>query len=575
MLSPWPSAARLCGTCVAGLLFVCSHPASGAIRTVPKGSGGASQNVREAIKAPTEQGRVEGLIRVLNGSDLPAAMEAMEFLASLGPAVVPRLVSEMRNSRNNWLIGGALSKMGAPAVEPILELLEQADASTTVDCIYLLGEIQDRRAISTLVRYLEDPREKVRMYSVTALLRIGGPRSVEAVLSRLTREGKGLEGFILEALLRYGQKSLEPVLQNLKSHNPKVRKEAAYLLGGLGDVRAVEALISTLQDPDPAVRQNAVYALGTLTGTISEPKVVIDALSKLLSDPDEKVVSAARKGLVGFGDRSVKVLIQACSRGSIDEILAALNGLREIGSPEAEGLMVQFLKHPDRRVRVLAVAGLITVGTGKSVEPLLDALRDEDLRWFATLALEKLGPANPALFFSTSADDPTMSLRIQILAHVGPRVVPVLLEHLRGDNVGRKAAVLWVLGEIGDETCALEAAKLLGDSELGWLAGRALRRMGDAGLKALLRTALSPSSDGCAIQALEALALFDDPRAWGALEEAVERPLPRVARVRSAVLLSLKGDPVQVERLRSYLDGAGRDLWPEVRTALQAERQIR
>ena len=34
---------------------------------------------------------------------LPAALEAMEVLAGMGPRVVPRLVSEMRRVSNNWL----------------------------------------------------------------------------------------------------------------------------------------------------------------------------------------------------------------------------------------------------------------------------------------------------------------------------------------------------------------------------------------------------------------------------------------------------------------------------------------
>ncbi len=569
-------AAGLAGLCLAGpASFWPPEVAQAAVRTVPRRPSSGSSAVSQALKTPTEAGKVEALITVLTGEDLPAALEAMEMLASIGPSVVPRLVSEMRRTRNNWLIGGALVKMGSQAVAPMIELLEDADEATAVDCIYLLGEIQDRRAVPTLIRYLDDPRDKVRMYAVTALLQVGGPRAVEAVLSRLTREGKGLEGFIIESLLRYGRKSVEPVLQSLTSEDPRVRREAAYLLGGLGDPRAVDPLLGALGDPDPRVRQNAAYALGELGRELAEPQALILSLTRALSDPAEEVSESARASLVRFGRPAVETLTAVARSGREDEIVASLNALREIGSAEAEDVMIELLRHPKRKVRVAAVAGLITSGTGRSVEPLLDALRDEDLRWFATLALEKLGPENPQLFFSARPNDPTMSLRTQILVRLGPPVIPALRQYLKDENVGRRAAALWILGEIGDPSSAQDVVWHLTDPHLGWLAGRALRKLGEPGLEALLRFAEAPRSDGGAQQAVEALALFEDERAWDALESAVAGSLPRSARVRSAVLLSLSGYPERVDRLRAYLDGDGRGLWPEVRAALQAEGQNR
>ncbi len=568
--------AGLAGLCLAGL-FLCPRPdpATGAVRTLPRRGVTGSSAVNEALRSPTEEGRIEGLITVLTGEDLPAALEAMEALASLGSAVVPRLVSEMRRTRNNWLIGGALVKMGSQAVEPMVELLEDAEEATAVDCIYLLGEIQDRRAVPTLIRYLDDPRDKVRMYAVTALLQIGGTRAVEAVLSRLTREGKGLEGFIVESLVRYGRKSAEPVLQSLSSPDPRVRREAAYLLGGLGDLRAVDRLVVALRDTDAAVRRNSAYALGELASNISEPEWVVRALAAALGDSDRTVVDSARGALVRYGRGAVDVLLGVARNGDAGEVVASLNALREIGSPEAEDVMIELLDSPQRDIRVAAVAGLITSGTGRSVERLLDALRDEDLRWFATLALEKLGAENPQLFFLARPNDPTMSLRTQILVRLGPAVVPVLRDFLRDENVGRRAAALWILGEIGDPTSARDLIGHLTDPQLGWMAGLALKKMGKAGLEALLRYAEAPPTATGAERAVETLALFDDPRAWDALEAAVRGNISRNGRIRAAVLLSVSGSPDRVDRLRRYLDDDGEDLWPDVEEALRAEGQIR
>lgn len=543
--------------------------------TVPRGKPRGSAEVRRALEAPTPEGKVEALIGILVGDDLPPAMEAVDALAAMGASVVPRLVSEMQRARNNWLIGGALVKMGPVAVDPLLELLEDADEGTAVDCIYLLGGLQDRRAVPTLARFVDDPRERVRMYAITALLEVGGERAVEAVLARMTREGKGVSGFIVESLLRYGQKSAEPLIRNLYHPDPRIRAEVAYLLGRLEDARAIEPLQGLLSDADPRVRRNAVYALGGLHQAGREAPGVTDRLVIALADPDDDVSEAARSALVRYGDAVVPVLIEKCRTARGAELVPSINALREIGSPAAEPVMIGLLQHRDRNVRVAAVAALMVVGSKAAVEPLLTALRDEDLRWFAQLALEKVGPENPELFLQVQPNDPSMALRTEILTRLGPRVVPLLGQYLRGDAVGKKVLALWALGEIGEGSAALEVAGLLDDPSLGWLAGRTLRKLGDDGLEELRRYAENPRNEAGALQAIDALALFEDERALQALERCVTGRIPRKARVRAALRLSMLGEPETVDRLRVYLENEGQGLWPDVQAALREEGQIR
>jgi HEAT repeat protein len=226
-------------------------------------------------------------------------------------------------------------------------------------------------------------------------------------------------------------------------------------------------------------------------------------------------------------------------------------------------------------VRIAAVAALMVLGTKTSVEPLLNALRDEDLRWFASLALEKLGPESPELFLAAQPNDPTMALRTELLVRLGPPILPVLYEYLRAEAPSRKAVALWVLGEIGEPEAAAPVAELLGDPLVGWLAGRTLRQLGEQGFDQLARHASHSRQDAGALQAIDTLALYDDPRALQILEQCAYGTLPRVARVRAAVRLSMIGEPEAVDRLRNYLEGDGRDLWPDVEQALRAEGQVR
>lgn len=539
--------------------------------TSPKRGGALSQEVRQALAAPTREGQVEALLQIVIGDDLPSAMEAGDALAAIGPPAVARLVSQMRRAKNNWLIGGILSRMGPEAVAPLVELLAGADEATAVDCIYLLGELQEQGAVGPLIDQLSDKRERVRMFAVSALVEIGGDRAVEAVLQRLAGEERGLVGFIEESLVRHAKSAFEPVLRGASHTEARVRTEVAYLLGRLGEPKAVEPLLQLVGDPVASVRRNAALSLGRLGSVVAQPERVLRRLAGLLADGDEGVGEAAREALVSYASRALPVLRDVCRTGGEREVVAGLNALREIGSPEGEETMVSLLLHPKRTVKVAAVAGLMAVGTSNSLDPLLRALRDEDLRWFASLALERLGSSRPDLFLAARADDPHLALRAEILVKLGAPVVPFLVRYLQDAEAARRALALWALGEISDPAAAEGVAELLDDPVLGAMAGRTLRKFGDRGFSQLVRYAAVPRSEAGALQTVEALALFEGAPAVRELEQCVCRPLPHKARVRAAVKLLALGDAEAAGRIKSYLDAEGQSLRGEVAQAVRDE----
>ena len=57
---------------------------------------------------------------------------------------------------------------------------------------------------------------------------------------------------------------MEPLAQALKDDDPRVRRQAAWALGVLGDSRATSGLIGALKDSDAGVRRQAAWALGVI-----------------------------------------------------------------------------------------------------------------------------------------------------------------------------------------------------------------------------------------------------------------------------------------------------------------------
>jgi len=49
-----------------------------------------------------------------------------------------------------------------------------------------------------------------------------------------------------------------------KDENARVREQAAWALGAIGNARATDALLSLLKDPDVGVRRQAAWAIGAI-----------------------------------------------------------------------------------------------------------------------------------------------------------------------------------------------------------------------------------------------------------------------------------------------------------------------
>ena len=72
----------------------------------------------------------------------------------------------------------------------------------------------------------------------------------------------------------------------------QVRREAAYTLGKIKDISAVDSLIKALDDPDNYVRRQAVDALGNIGDTRA-----VEPLTKAMSDSNNYICQGAADAL--------------------------------------------------------------------------------------------------------------------------------------------------------------------------------------------------------------------------------------------------------------------------------------
>lgn len=320
----------------------------------------------------------------------------------------------------------------------------------------------------------------------------------------------------------------DPVAEHiaaLRDDDWAIREEAATLLGGLKDPRAVSPLVIMLRDRDRSVREAAVGALRSI-GAPSVP-----ALGTCLDDPELSVQEAASTVLSSIADaRVLNPLIQALrsqdwivrmhaakalgrikDSGSVpalapllqdkvkavrEEVSTALAAIGESAMPA----LLEALTHHDWLVRLHAVEALGKTASREAVQPLLTTLfndTDSAVREDAVRALGSIGDPGAVEYLFTAMHEPALrTLAIEALGRIGDRrAVPVLIDVVRGTNPPATARTVAGCGDAWSEETVAQATAV-----------RALGLLGDDSALATLTGALESTTTRA--EAAEALARF-------------------------------------------------------------------
>lgn len=293
----------------------------------------------------------------------------------------------------------------------------------------------------------------------------------------------------------------DPVAEHiaaLRDEDWAIREEAATLLGGLKDPRAVSPLVSVLRDQERSVRDAAVGALRS----IGSPSVM--ALGACLTDAELSVQEAASAVLATIADARVlsqlihalrspdwivrmhaaKALGRIKDSGSVgalapllqdkvkavrEEVSSALAAIGESAMPA----LLDSLTHQDWLVRLHAVEALGKTASHEAVQPLLTTLfndTDSAVREDTVRALGSIGNPQAVEYLFTAMNEPALrTLAIEALGRIGDRrAVPVLIEVVRGTNPPATSRTVAGCGDAWSEetvaqASAVRALGLIGD----------------------------------------------------------------------------------------------------------------
>jgi HEAT repeat protein len=272
------------------------------------------------------------------------------------------------------------------------------------------------------------------------------------------------------------------LVELLKSENVRIKENAAYELGEIGGLEAIEPLVEMLRlkvfwDSDPEVNPR-VAAARSLEKLNWKPQTQKEKICYLIAKRD-------LEGVVEIGKPAIDFLIEDF-RNSVDKVqIFAIEALGEIRAQEPVEDLIRVLAgtYEGSEKKVAAAIALGKIKDTRAIEPLIDALAcgrfnslvdmDPFVQYAAKKALVDFGQiAVPQLIEAMknpgkwgSQGNYILKGAALTLGEIGDKkLIPVLSEALKYKDVRVQIAVAQALGELGDSRGRLLLVKLRDDN---------------------------------------------------------------------------------------------------------------
>ena len=232
---------------------------------------------------------------------------------------------------------------------------------------------------------------------------------------------------------------LRNYLDDLNSHDPRIRASSIIALGKTGDQHAASILIGILENKNEVewLRGCAAIALSRIPGEeVIQP--LIDALR------DESLF-VSRAAIMALGDLKCKPAIPCLEgilqdQGKKDLQASIVSVLKTIGGSEAAPALLQALGNPDKRVKRNAALALGELHIEKAVVPLMNLMKDGDecLRAIAASSLGVIGDKRAVETLIEALNDRSETVRTIAASSLGylcdSRAVSPLKKALDDEN---------------------------------------------------------------------------------------------------------------------------------------------
>ena len=387
------------------------------------------------------------------------------------------------SGRETYLIGQQLVRIGGPAIQPLLEVAENAESPRAFHAWGLLQQMgnQLEAHVPRIVASVDSDDQSVRSGALRTLASLGPlpPEAIPVLAARMSRLRDYMQKLAVAEVLGNAGESAVPALTDLlREGDPLTQKYATLALGWNGPAAraATSSLTDSLKIPGKDLDElsRSVDALRKI-GSLSEALPVF--LEMLSSGPVDSRITAAtvlRQWDYSFVDRIVPALIEALAGDDPDLKTAIVHAHRSF-SPHARiavSRLTPLLSHPYTPLReatgqTIRDFGLYLDGV---IPAAIAALGDESdvVRKSAAdiLANQKASPSVAGAALTRVALEDSWQIQqrareaLEAIDPTGEIVTPLFIDALSNDDATYRSTALQLLAELGRVDADVESAVL-------------------------------------------------------------------------------------------------------------------
>jgi HEAT repeat protein len=254
----------------------------------------------ECLRELARGARLDDLIARACAPGEGASLRAAQLLLQLGASAVPTLLRRVETEQDldrRGQLFGVLIAMGEATTPELCLAMQSGERRRAGVAVRLAGEMQNAGSVADLATLLAHEDLDLRREAAKALVRVGSPEAVEALVSALSSPHEGMPGHAAFCLgVVGGTRALQALLAVAKrdgsAESIELAREAVRGLGRMGRPEAVPEL-ARLLDKRSLFRRKRLRELQL---------AVIAALSKLPGD----AARAALEQAAGRGDREIR-----------------------------------------------------------------------------------------------------------------------------------------------------------------------------------------------------------------------------------------------------------------------------
>jgi len=357
--------------------LVASKAAAPLREALPRAKGRTRVALIQALGVLRDSGSVAALIEA--ASDPATRLGAVEALAAIGD---PRAV-------------GPVLKVARLAKASYEEMKTAEAALRLAQRLAAAGKKDDaERIYTTLAEQCPGPAGRhIRIGCFRGLAAIAGDEVIGELLKALADPDVQVRAAAAETARSLpGGLMVDKWLDLLKKGNRKDRPGVLFVLGALGDAKALSAVLGALDDKEDAVRREALRAAGGIGGKDAAEALVARAMAK--KGVEGRV---AFESLIACRGRAANKVVGAAAKDAPDPATKArlIDVLTARRASDQMAVIVAAAADADASVRLAAARALSAFGGGREAPVLakmLKAAKDDAERKTAEDALLALGP---------------------------------------------------------------------------------------------------------------------------------------------------------------------------------------